>query len=172
VNSKNKNTTDESANKIAANSNQIRGALNLIRRAKQILKAQDVIRHEKAIHCELAEWVIEKYLDGNRATLGNQKGWDIELNDGIRIQVKSHAKARTNLSNWTTLSKHSEGVSEIFVVVFTADYFIMQIFQINVDEAYRMCNKKREITWKRLEKAGKILDLSLFKKKFPFLFTV
>jgi hypothetical protein len=78
---------------------QIQEALHSIRTAKRLLREVDVIRHEKTIHCEIAEWFVAKYLDGKRAISGNQKDWDIELKDGNKIQVKSHAKALTNPSN-------------------------------------------------------------------------
>jgi hypothetical protein len=156
--------------KIEIDSSSIPEALHLIRTARTKLRKAEVIRHEKAIHCELAEWLMAEYLGGQRAISGNQKGWDIELKDGKRIQIKSHAKALTNPSNWTTLSKHSEGVSEVYVIIFSPDYFIDEIFRVGVEEAYGMCNSKREITWRKLRTADKAIELIKFKKKFPFLF--
>lgn len=153
------------------NTRNISSALNSIRSVKQILKKEGVIRHEKTIHCELAEWLIAEYLSGTRAISGNQKGWDIQLENGDKIQVKSHAKARTNASNWTTLSKDPNGAKEIFIVVFSSDYFILEIFRISTKEAYELCNSKKEVTWVQLRKKGKSLNLKNFKKQFPFLFS-
>lgn len=149
---------------------EISQALTSIRQSKKALSENKVIQHEKAIHCELAEWLVAEYLGGIRAKSGNQKGWDIELKDGTKVQVKSHAKAKTNPSNWTILSKHSDGVAEIFIVLFSSELFITTIYRIDVVDAYQMCNAKREVGWKKLKDAGKALELQPFKKQFPFLF--
>lgn len=167
-----KNIVDSRISKTATDPAKVQQALSLIRQAKTILREQNVLQHEKAIQCEIAEWVIAEFWGGSRAVSGNQKGWDIELLDGSKIQVKSHAKARTNMSNWTTLSAHREGVTEIYIVVFTPDYYIIDVFAISADQAYEICSKKKEITWRRLEKEGKALNLTRFKEKFPFLFKI
>jgi hypothetical protein len=150
--------------------NEIRKSLNSIRAGKILLRKVKVIRHEKTIHCELAEWLVADFFDGIRAISGNQKGWDIQLQDGRKIQVKSHAKARTNGSNWTTLSPFSKGVDEILIIVFSPDYFILEIFQVDCKTGYSLCNQKRELTWPKLRKAGKTIDLAPFRKRFPFFF--
>jgi hypothetical protein len=145
-------------------------ALEAIRNSKKILRNYKIIQHEKTIHCELAEWIVAEYLGGTRAISGNQKGWDIELRDGQKIQVKSHAKSRTNISDWTTLSPYSEEVALIYIIVFTPDYFIKEVFCIDSDTAYSICNKKREITWPKLRNENKHIDLLKLKKLFPFFF--
>lgn len=167
-----KHRVDSRISKMVSDPAKVHEALSLIRQGKAMLREQGVLRHEKAIHCEIAEWVIAEFLDGSRAISGNQKGWDIELLDGSKIQVKSHAKARTNMSNWTTLSAYREEVTDIYIVVFSPDYYIIDVFTINADQAYEICSKKREITWRRLEKEGKALNLNRFREKFPFLFKI
>lgn len=143
MNYSSENKVDSRISKIASDPARVQEALSLIRQAKTILREQGVLRHEKAIHCEISEWVIAELLGGSRAVSGNQKGWDIELLDGTKIQVKSHAKASTNMSNWTTLSAHREGVTDICLVVFSPDYCIIDVFTISADQAYEICSKKR-----------------------------
>jgi hypothetical protein len=62
-----------------------------------------VLFHQKLSHVELAEWITAMHFNGNRAESGNQKGWDVITANNEKIQVKSHAKAPSNPSNW---SKH------------------------------------------------------------------
>lgn len=150
--------------------NTISEALSLIRKGKSVLKSENILQHEKPIHVELAEWLAAEYYNGKRANSGNQKGWDIVLKNGEKIQVKSHAKADTNISEWTQLSKHTDGVSLLFIVVFSIDLYIKSIYEISIEEAESICNKHREVTWGKLERLNKALDLSPFMKQFPFLF--
>src|SRR5262245_47591954 len=96
--------------------NTIASAIDMVRRGHDILKDTGVISHQKQVHVELSEWVTAQLFNGDRATSGNQKNWDVVLPDGQKVQVKSHAKALTNPSNWTTLSKSCDGVSFIFII--------------------------------------------------------
>ena len=150
---------------------QFQKELDAVRKARTFLRSEKIIQHEKPIHCELAEWLVAKYLNGTRAISGNQKGWDVVLSDGRKIQVKSHAKAPTNNSPWTTLSGSSENVSELFVIIFSIDYFITAVYRIAMSDAEAMCNSSRQVTWGKLERAEKKIELPEIKKEFPFLFS-
>lgn len=151
-------------------SKQIEDAINSIRNSRKILRELDVIRHEKPFHSELAEWLIEQYLGGERADSANQKSWDIQLSDGSKIQVKAHAKAPTNPSSWTTLPDELDGVSEIFIIIFNYDYYISEVFRVDVNTALSLCNAKRKITWSKLRNAKKSIELNELKKVHPYLF--
>ncbi len=149
---------------------QIADSLNLMRMAKRLLRDAGIVQHEKQPHCEMAEWLVADHLSGSRATSGNQKGWDVELADGRKVQVKSHAKAATNPSNWTTMSKDMTGVSEVYIVIFSADLYIEEIFHISTEEANSMCITKREIGWAKMRTAGKSINLDDIRYKYPFFF--
>jgi len=145
-------------------------ALQNLRNARQTLRELNVMNHEKSVHCELAEWFVAEWTNGTRAKSGNQKGWDIELGNGEKVQVKAHAKAITNNSPWTTLSNHTDGVSEMMIIIFDIHYKIDEVFRIKIQDALMLCNKNREIQWSKLRKEGKEIGKKEFDEKFAFLF--
>ncbi len=145
-------------------------AIEHCRLGKVGLKEAEIILHEKPLHVELAEWIASEYYGGVRSVSSSKKAWDVELPTGERIQVKSHSKASSTTAECTTLSKHSQGVTYLFIVLFSLDLYIKEIFFIDIIEAEKMSNVKREITWGKLRNENHSQILKPFKKKFPYLF--
>ena len=56
---------------------------------------------------QIGEWLVETIYEGKRASSGIQAGWDVQAAHK-NIQVKTHAKAINNNSNFTVISSSSK----------------------------------------------------------------
>ena len=66
------------------------------------LKELGVVPNKKDFTSQLGEWLVETIYEGKRAESGIQKYWDVKVAAEL-IQVKTHAKAKTNSARWSSI---------------------------------------------------------------------
>ncbi len=105
-------------------------ALDSFFQAMKALRDEEMLINKKDFTCQIGEWLVAMLYEGKRATSGIQKGWDVNAK-GKHIQVKAHAKAETNNSKFSAVSKDStERIDELIIVVFTFDYKLEAFYKI------------------------------------------
>ncbi len=134
--------------------NQIRQALDKLHSAKQELKSLGVIRSER-LTAEIGEYIASTIFEAELATSTSNKGWDMKTSDGIRIQVKAHAKGLDNHYGYTHVPDFKP-FDELVIVVMTPDYRIKAIYKISSKEAQNKSKwndkaQRFEVPWKSLE---------------------
>lgn len=127
---------------------EARHALDQIAQAKETLRRLDVIRSERMTG-EIGEWLIEQIYGGARAASTSQKGYDLEI-DGLRYQVKTHAKGDNNSARWTEF-KYERGVFDFFIIlVLSKEYAIKELYRIPEHVVFERINetlKQRVLKW-------------------------
>lgn len=138
------------------------------------LRQQQIMINSHSFTNQIGEWLVEILFDGKRAPNG-QKGWDVDVN-GKHIQVKTHAKAETNPTSFSNVSKcDKEQIDELIIIVFTHDYKLKNFFIVPWYVACplikeRTKKKKQELNWSEIQKYKVSIDelpkqeiVSLFK---------
>lgn len=128
-------------------------AINNYVNCLKILAENKILLNKKDFTGQLGEWLVETIYEGERATSGIQKGWDVKTKDKF-IQVKSHAKAVGNSARFSVVDKDTiEKVDELIIVVFTHDYRLKEFYQVPweiVVEKTKLRGqktKRNEINW-------------------------
>jgi hypothetical protein len=142
----------------------IRKLLDSIYKAKVKLKQKGVLRSERFTG-ELGEWLAECAYGGKRAKATSQKGWDITLtnkNGSQLLQVRTHAKGKTNTAAWTEIKPDSiELFDRLIIIVLSDDFFIKEWYDIPKESLRRLLTQSGKswvVYWKdaRLHKHQKI----------------
>jgi hypothetical protein len=130
------------------------------------LKALGIVNNKKDFTSQLGEFIVANFYEGRVALNSIQKYWDVELNDGNKIQVKTHAKATTNKNQWTAVPYLADARIDLFViVVFTEDYKLKHFFSVPWSRLFELSVQditRRLVRWNRLTEFDKISD-SKFK---------
>ncbi len=132
-------------------------ALSNFFNAMKDLREQGVLVNQKDFTGQIGEWLVEMIYEGKRAASGIQKGWDVDVN-GKHIQVKAHAKAKTNNAKFSAVDKDStERIDELIIVVFTHDYKLKAFYKVPWKIALPLIklngkkNPRNEINWSSIK---------------------
>lgn len=134
---------------------EIQKALNYYLTALKLLKDLGVMTNKKDFTSQIGEWFVSELFDGDRATSGVQKDWDLKIGDKF-IQVKTHSKAPSTSARWTAI-KYDEkaNIDELIIVIFSADYKLKEFYKAPWNEALKIIKrqKKRDVIyWADLKK--------------------
>lgn len=132
---------------------KIKHSLNDLLAAIKSLKEYGILINNKDFTCQLGEWFVEMIYEGKRASSGNQKDWDVDIN-GKHIQVKAHAKAESTTARWSSIKNDStEKIDELVIVVFTSVYKLKEFYKVPWTEALPLIklrgkkSPRHEINW-------------------------
>jgi hypothetical protein len=93
------------------------------------LQSLGITPNKKDFTGQIGEWLVAELYNGVRANRGNEKGWDIKIEDRY-IQVKTHSKAATNAnSRFSNIKPHpSVKIDELVTVIFSHDYKLQEFY--------------------------------------------
>lgn len=118
-------------------------ALKAMLKAMADLRDLNVLTNQKDFTCQLGEWLVSMIYDGQRATNGIQKHWDIKIGDKY-VQVKAHAKAETTTARWSAIKHDLEAqIDELIIVVFTQNYKLKGFYKIPWQVALTRIKKEK-----------------------------
>lgn len=131
-------------------------ALKAMLRAMADLRNLNVLTNQKDFTCQLGEWLVAMIYDGQRATNGIQKHWDVKIGNK-HIQVKAHAKAETTPAQYSKINYESDAeIDELIIVVFTPNYKLKTFYKIPWQVALTRKGKTRKgedsdvINWRQI----------------------
>lgn len=111
-------------------------AIRMLQLSQSLLRSQGVLRNKKDITSQLGEYVVLELFGGELAESGNQEGWDLIDADGLKVQVKSHAKAESNDAKYTPIKYTERKFDDLCIVRFTPNYSDVVIHRLSFDEAF------------------------------------
>jgi len=122
---------------------KIQKALNDYLTSFKLLQDLGVTTNKKDFTSQIGEWFVSELFDGQRATSGVQKDWDLKIGDKF-IQVKTHSKAPTTTARWTAI-KYDEkaNIDELITVIFSADYKLREFYRTPWKEALKIIKRKK-----------------------------
>ena len=89
----------------------------------------NIIRSER-LTGEIGEYLAElQFPNSNRAGTTSNKGWDLILDNGEKLQVKAHAKGATNNARWTEV-RSLDAFDRLLIVVLTPGYRLRELFSV------------------------------------------
>lgn len=158
------------------NYSQIKNALADFLKAWLTLKALGVLNNKKDFTSQLGEFIVADIYKGRLAINSIQKHWDVELTDGKKVQVKSHAKAGTNKNQWTPVPYCEDAKIDLFIIiVFTEDYKLKHFFEVPWKKLYDLSiqdKTRRLIRWKKLSDFDRLSDSKFKNNEVIRLFTM
>jgi len=103
------------------------------------LRGIGVVRGHIDPGAEYAEWLVAQKTGAQRGQK-NQKGWDLVLRDGIRIQVKHQQKADSNAHRhcWYIAEKTLEGADRFVLVDFDAHFSVRGMYIVDKEQVQRL----------------------------------
>ena len=130
-------------------------ALKNFSQSKKILRECGIARSERIVG-EIGEWYFIQLFGGKLAPTTSAKGWDVECQDGKKIQIKTHAKSSNNNARWTEINPSSlSHFDELYIFVFSQDLILRSILFKKSVNIYFKTNKKEEssgiVNWKDME---------------------
>jgi len=137
--------------------NRIKTAFKNYLNAIQELRNLGIYQNKRDFTSQLGEWLVETLFEGKRAINGNQKYWDIETKSD-KIQVKTHSKANTNKTRWSSIKydEHAD-VDFVVIVVFSQEYQLKEIYRIPWSNCLELINKDKNIlNWDSISSNHKI----------------
>ena len=150
---------------VSKNKNEHTEAIESFLKSLRKLKDLEIMSNQKDFTSQIGEWIIATLYGADLAKSGNQKGWDMSIGNE-KIQVKSHAKAKTTPRAETDFKYSDDAEFDIFVIViFDESYKIKNIYKIPKSVAMNLKLKSRKepvIVWTQIPKE---FDLDL-KKEF------
>ena len=111
-------------------------AIRMLQLSQSLLRSQGVLRNQKDFTSQLGEYVVLELFGGELAESGNQEGWDLIDADGLKVQVKSHAKAESNDAKYTTIKYTERKFDDLCIVRFTPNYSDVVIHRLSFEEAF------------------------------------
>jgi hypothetical protein len=125
--------------------------------AEKKLRDETVLVNRHSFTSQIGEWLVETIYDGKRASSGIQAGWDVQA-DGKNIQVKTHAKAINNNSNFTAISSSSKvHIDELIILNFSPEFKLLEFYRLSWEEAkkhIKFSGKKvprEELNWSAIK---------------------
>jgi hypothetical protein len=116
---------------------------------KRALREAGISNSEGNILSEIGEWLATQIFGGLRASKSNQRHCDINY-DGVRRQVKTHAKAEKNRTRWTLLNYPEDAqIDELIIIIFTSDLVLKEIYKIPWADVQPKISKRKKpnIAW-------------------------
>ncbi len=115
------------------------------------LKEVGILRNQKDITGQLGEWVASVIFDANISANGINQFWDLENADGIKFQVKSHAKSLTTNARWTPIEYSTDAIiNYIVIVVFDPNYKLLELYKIPFNEALARRTDRNILNWSQV----------------------
>lgn len=93
------------------------------------LRVTGVIRSRRYTG-DLGEWYVERLYGAARATGQTQKGWDIQLASGDRLQVKTQSYDLAN--RWNYLDSDLDHFDRFVLVILTDDLTVRDLYDVPV----------------------------------------
>lgn len=112
-------------------------------------KKLDVIRSERFIG-EFGEWFAEEFTGAKRAKSTSQSGWDLIDRNGIKFQVKTHAKGENNTARWTNWSYDNKVFDFLIILIFTNKLELKEIYKVPFEATKTRVNlnlKQKVLKW-------------------------
>lgn len=132
--------------------------------AEKRLHNENILINRHSFTNQIGEWLVETLFEGERAKSGTQPGWDV-LAQGKYIQVKTHAKALNNPSEFTAISKNPiVQVDELIIIHFSPDYKLLEFYQLPWQEAVKHIKitgkkvQREELNWSHIKNYRVNLD--------------
>ncbi len=105
-------------------------AFNKYFEALKELKRLGVLPNSKDFTSQLGEWLVATLFDGDKATNGIQKDWDVKIKEKL-VQVKTHAKASTTPARWSRVEYGPQAnIDELVIIVFSDGYRLKEYYTI------------------------------------------
>ncbi len=124
--------------------------LTALRKMRQL----NIAPNSKDFTSQLGEWLIEQIYGGKRAESGIQKSWDVIV-DNKKIQVKTHAKAKTTSARWSYLKFDKQAnVDELIILIFSDDYKLKEFLKVDWSSALPLIKSEKDgdkIYWNHLK---------------------
>lgn len=121
------------------------------------LRSLGVLINQHGFTTQIGEWLVESIFEGERAKSGIQAGWDVHAN-GKYYQVKTHAKAENNNSNFTAISSTSKThIDELIIINFSPEYKLKEFYLIPWNEAVKHIKysgksiPREELNWSQVK---------------------
>lgn len=129
-----KGCVKETSMSSTAVSRRVADAMESMARAEQTLRDEGVLRSHRDVDVDLTEWIISMLLGGRLAQSRTQRGWDVELTDGRKVQVRKDRKdPLTNIwrgkiwiSNWPDVSPNDLAA----IVMLDVNHKVVDVFVI------------------------------------------
>jgi hypothetical protein len=125
------------------------------------LRELGITINSKDFTSQLGEWIIEYYFNGKRASSGNQKDWDIKINDK-KVQVKTHAKSASTKARWSYIRKDEEAEIDILIIIVLGqNYKLKEFYEVNWFDAFPLIREHKDgpkIFWDDLDEYKIALD--------------
>jgi hypothetical protein len=103
-------------------------AVRNLAHAFKVLHATGIIRSRRYIG-DLGEWYIERLYGGVRAAGPTQKGWDVQLPTGERLQVKTRSYSPTT---WDYMDADLAHFDRLVLVRLTDDFTVRDLYEVPV----------------------------------------
>jgi hypothetical protein len=138
------------------------------------LKKLSLLSTKKDFTSQIGEFIVAHLYGGMLAKNSIQKDWDVQLNNGHKIQVKSHAKASTNKNRWTPVQYTEDANIQIYIIiVFTEDYKLKHFFEVPWEILWSLSSKdkaRRLIRWNKLKTFDKLQEADFCLNRIIHLF--
>src|SRR5262245_47959495 len=112
-------------------------AITQLAQAISALRVTGVIRSRRFMG-DLGEWYVAQLYDGRIADNQVEKGWDVQLVDGTRLQVKTQSYDPQN--RWNYLDSDPAHFNRLVVVILTDTFTLRDLYDIpgaNLDDVLR-----------------------------------
>lgn len=133
---------------------EIKNQLKIFFGALNELKKLGVAPNSKDFTSQLGEWLVSEIFNGERATSGIQKYWDVKVG-GKNYQVKTHAKAENNKNKWSYVDYDDDSdIDFIVIIVFSSDYKLIDFYKIIWNECIPLIRNRKDgkvINWRSLK---------------------
>ena len=132
-------------------------AIRMLRFSQALLKSQGVLRNQKDFTSQLGEYVVLELFGGELATSGIQEGWDLMDANGLKVQVKSHAKAESTMVKSTPFNYTEKEFDDLCIVRFTPNYSDVVIHRLSFEDALGLVTNGT-ISWSALPQAKLVYE--------------
>lgn len=124
-------------------------AIRMYRLSKSLLESLGVLRNQKDFTSQLGEYVALEMFGGELAESGIQEGWDLIDGNDKKVQVKSHAKAESNVVRSTPFKYQERKFDDLCIVRFTPNYADVIIHRLSFEKALDLVSSGT-ISWSLL----------------------
>jgi hypothetical protein len=116
-------------------------AITQLAHAIDALKATGVIRSRRFTG-DLGEWYVAQLYSGTMADSQVEKGWDVRLTDGTRLQVKTQSYDLQN--RWNYLDSDPAHFDRLVVVILNDNFTLRNLYDIPVADLTPLLRTGRE----------------------------
>lgn len=127
------------------------------------LREVGVLKNSKDFTGQLGEWLASSIYNGRLSDNGIQPYWDFCAN-GLKYQVKTHAKAATTNRTSTDIKMNpAADVDQVVIIIFDENYKLQCIYNAPYKECLPLI-KNGSLSWKKLKPFQ--VDLDTLPQKF------